>query len=297
MFRKLVAVDPVSLLPEAEAALGRYAEKVELFRDYPKDDAEILRRIGDADAVLVSYATPVGRGVIEQCPNIRYIGMCCSLYSEQSANVDIACAREHGIRVLGIRDYGDEGVVEFVVSGLAHLLHGFGGRRWDDAPREMTGLRAGIVGFGTSGSMIGRGLRYFGAQVCYYSRTRKPEAEAEGFNYLPLQELLRESEVVCTCLNKNTVLLHQAEFESLGNRKILINTGLSPAWDSEEFRRWIENDNFFFCDTEAALGASDLLGHPNVSCARQSSGMTKQAYARLSKKVLGNIETFFSEAK
>lgn len=52
--------------------------------------------------------------------------MCCSLYSEESANVDIAYAREKNIRVLGIRDYGDRGVVEYVLHELTGLLHGFG---------------------------------------------------------------------------------------------------------------------------------------------------------------------------
>ena len=63
----------------------------------------------------MSYRYPIGEAVLKECKNLKYIGMCCSLYSEESANVDIACARERGIRVLGIRDYGDRGVVEFVL--------------------------------------------------------------------------------------------------------------------------------------------------------------------------------------
>ena len=102
MFQKLVAIEPVSLIPSAEQELSRYAQQVELFTDIPADDDEIVRRIGDADAVLLSYTSRIGREVIERCPKIRYIGMCCSLYSEQSANVDIAFAREKGIRVLGL---------------------------------------------------------------------------------------------------------------------------------------------------------------------------------------------------
>ena len=57
------------------------------------DDDEIVRRIGDADGVLVSYTSRIGREVLERCPQVRYVGMCCSLYSEASANVDIAYAR------------------------------------------------------------------------------------------------------------------------------------------------------------------------------------------------------------
>ena len=54
MFKKLVAIEPVNLIPSAEEALHRYAREVVLFGDVPKDDAEIIRRIGDADAVLLS---------------------------------------------------------------------------------------------------------------------------------------------------------------------------------------------------------------------------------------------------
>ena len=92
MFHKLVAIEPVSLIPSAEQELHQYAEEVTLYRDIPADDDEIARRIGDADAVLLSYTSRMGKNVIERCPNIRYIGMCCSLYSEESANVDIAYA-------------------------------------------------------------------------------------------------------------------------------------------------------------------------------------------------------------
>ena len=45
-FKKLVAIEPVSLVPDAEAKLGDYAEEIVLFRDIPADDEEILRRIG-----------------------------------------------------------------------------------------------------------------------------------------------------------------------------------------------------------------------------------------------------------
>ena len=134
MFHKLVAIEPVSLIPSAEQELHQYAEEVTLYRDIPADDDEIVRRIGNADAVLLSYTSRMGKNVIERCPNIRYIGMCCSLYSEKSANVDIAYARTRGIKVLGIRDYGDRGVVEYVLHELIGILHGFGMPMLRDEP-------------------------------------------------------------------------------------------------------------------------------------------------------------------
>ena len=60
MFEKLVAIEPVSLIPSAEEELHRYAKEVALYRDVPASDDEMVRRIGDADAVLLSYTSRMG---------------------------------------------------------------------------------------------------------------------------------------------------------------------------------------------------------------------------------------------
>lgn len=299
MFKKLVAIEPVSLIPSAEKQLETFAHEVILYDDIPKDDEEIAARIGDADAVLLSYTSTLGREALEKCPNVRYIGMCCSLYSPETANVDIYYANERGIAITGIRDYGDEGVVEYVISELVRCLHGFGNnpdgtpaKPWDGVAREITGLKAGIVGLGKSGGMIADALSFFGAEVSYFARSEKEEARAKGYQFLPLGELLAQSEAVFTCLNKNIILLHEKEFEQLGNRKILFNTGLSPAWDEAPFAKWIEGDNLCFCDTIGALGGEKFLNHPNVRCMKVSVGRTRQAFDRLSEKVLANLSEY-----
>lgn len=292
MFRKLVAIEPVSLIPSAEKALYSYAEEVVLYQDIPANDDEIIHRIGNADAVLLSYTSRINRAVIEKCPDIKYIGMCCSLYSPESANVDIRCANERGITVTGIRDYGDEGVVEYVISELVRCLHGFGQKPWSGTPREITGLKAGIVGLGKSGGMIADALKFFGAEIVYFARGEKEEAKDKGYRFLPLDNLLAESEVIVCCLNKNTVLLHEAEFKKVGNKKILFNTGLSPAWDEKPFVQWLEADNLCFCDTIGALGGAHLLQHPHVRCMEVSTGRTLQAFDRLSEKVLANLSEY-----
>lgn len=295
MFRKLVAIEPVSLIPSAEEELHAYAEEVVMYSDVPAGDDEIAARIGDADAVLLSYTSQIGRAVLERCTSVRYIGMCCSLYSPESANVDIRFARERGIAVTGIRDYGDEGVVEYVVSELVRCLHGFGQEPWDGMAREITGMKVGIVGLGKSGGMIADALRFFGADIAYFARSEKPAAAAKGYRFLPLGELLRQSEVVFCCLNKNTVLLREAEFKQLGDRKMLFNTGLSPAWDEPAFVKWLDGDNLCFCDTVGALGGEHLLGHPRVRCMQVSTGRTRQAFDRLSEKVLANIREYLGK--
>lgn len=301
MFEKLVAIEPVSLIPSAEAKLHNYAKEVIMYDNIPPSDEEMIKRIGDADAVLLSYTSNLGKNVMEQCPNIKYIGMCNSLYSPESANVDILYANSRGITVTGIRDYGDEGVVEYAISELVRCLHGFGTDKlgnpekpWSGIAEEITGMKCGIVGLGKSGGMIADALNFFGAEIYYFARSEKEWAREKGYKFVTLKEVLEKSEAVFCCLNKNTVLLHEEEFESLGNHKILFNTGLSPAWDEAPFAKWIDGDNRCYCDTLGALGDKKFASHPNVRLMDVSTGRTRQAFDRLSEKVLANIDEYIS---
>ncbi|GEO20684.1 NAD(P)-dependent oxidoreductase [Cyclobacterium qasimii] len=300
MFKKLVGIEPLELIPSANEKLESFAQTVILHEDKPASVAEIVARIGDADGVLLSHRTTLGQDALEQCPNVKYIGMCCSLYSPESANVAIQYANSRGITVKGVRDYGDEGVVEYVISELVRCLHGFGNtadgssrQAWSGIPREITGLKVGIVGLGKSGGMVADALRFFGAEISYFARSEKEDAKAKGYQFLPLKQLLNENEVIVTCLNKNTILLHEAEFEQLGNRKILFNTGLSPAWDAAPFEKWLNGDNVVYCDTLGALGDERFLKYSYVHCLQVSSGRTQQAFRRLSEKVLANLTAYF----
>ena len=136
-------------------------------------------------------------------------------------------------------------------------------------------------------------LRFFGAEISYFARSEKEDAKQKGYRFLPVRELVRESEVIVTCLNRGVVLLHEEEFAAMGDRKILMNTGLSPAWDEEPFEKWIAQDNRCYCDTLIALGNERFLNHPHVNCMQVSVGRTRQAFVRLSEKVLANIENYF----
>ena len=297
-FRKLVEAGPIGLQPWAEKKLEEYASQIIRFDTLPESEDELVERIGDADAVLVRTLPLVPASVISRCGNLRYIGMCCSLYSKESANVDIDYAEKHGIKVYGIRDYGDKGVTEFVVYALVRILHGYDWPLWREKPKEITGLRIGFVGFGTSGQMTARMLKAMGADISYYARSVKDECEQEGMHYKPLNDLLEQSEVVITCLNKGVILLHEEEFKHLGSGKIMINTSIGPASDMDALRKWIlDEKNIFISDTSGAVGEiyQEVKGRKNVLCPDVSAGMTEEAYNLMSRKVLDNIERMMNK--
>lgn len=299
-FRKLVGIEPLRILPEDLPLLDAFAHEFILYEDVPGSPAEIVRRIGDADGVLVSTTSTLDKQVLCRCPNLRYVGMCCSLYDAQSANVDIPFAESKGIVVKGVHDYGDEGVREYVVSVLTGFLLGLNGTIWRQEPLELTGLRVGILGMGRTGSLIAEALHFFGAELSYFSRTRKPLLEeALQMSFAPLDALLPTVDVLVTCLHKNTVLLGEREFQLLGDGKILINISIGPAHDVQALGEWLDRPgnpgNYVFGDMPRAIDAGGaLLNHPHVYCTGHSAGMTLQAKRTLARKVCANISEFFA---
>ena len=164
-FKKIVAVDETLLNEEALQQLQKLGEEVVVYHDFPQDEHIVTERIGDADCLLVSFRTPIRKSILDTCRNIQYIGMCCTLYNPESCNVDVIEAQRRGITVLGVKDYGDEGVVEYVISELVRLLHGFGGIRWRKESTELTRRKIGIIGMGKTGRMVADALKFFGAEV------------------------------------------------------------------------------------------------------------------------------------
>lgn len=295
MFKKLVIIEPINMLDIHKVKLKNIALEVIEYHDIPQNDDEIIKRIADSDAVLLSYTSNINAYVLDNVKNVKYIGMCCSLYSKESANVDITKAENLGITVKGIRDYGDAGVAEYVIHELVEFLGGYKKYYWDDLPHEITGLKCGIIGLGTSGTLIAKTLKFFSAEVSYYSRTRKPVLEKElSITYKDLNSVCIESEAIFLALNKNVLLLQKEHFGLMTGKKILFNTSIGPGFDPIALKEWLQDKNhFFFGDTLPTAGDNSIWELPNAfTINRSSGGKTLQAYKRLGEKVLENIYEF-----
>lgn len=298
MFNKLVIIEAINMLDIHLNKLKELANEVIYYKDIPSSDDEIIKRIADADAALLSYTSQINEYVIKNCPNLKYIGMCCSLYSEESANVDISYAAKKGIVVKGIRDYGDEGVAEYVIHELVEFMQGYKELKWDKYPHEISALKCGVVGLGTSGTLIAKTLKFFNADVSYYSRTRKTLLEKEyGFKYLSLNDLCQNCDAIFLALNKNVLLLDKEQFDLMQGKKVMFNTSIGPGFKQEPFEKWLEcEDHFFFGDTLATIGNPILWNKKNTfTINRSSGGKSYEAYYRLGQKVIKNIKDYFNE--
>jgi len=300
-FHKITIIDSCGL---TDGVLEQIAQlsivPITIYNDFPSTDDEILDRIADSDCILVSWNTRVNAEVIRASLNLKYIGMCCSLYDEKAANVDITQARSQNIVVKGVRDYGDDGTLEFIFAELIYLLKGLGPVQWQTETRELRGKTMGIIGMGTLGTMVARTAHHFGMKVVYFNRSRKPELEKEGFEFLPLDELMACSDVVSLHLPKNSIVLREPEFSVKKANSILVNTSIGLTFDKDDFLNWASKDpSSFAIFDKVAVGEhfEEFSKYPNIIASPKSSGFTLEAKARLSEKVLDNIHSFLSESK
>lgn len=297
-FKKIAIIDNCGLThPVLEEITKLSVNPVSIFNDFPETDDEIIKRITGADCVLVSWHTKINAAILNAAPSLQFIGMCCSLYDEKAANVDIATARKLGIDVKGVRDYGDEGTVEFIFAQLIWLFKGVGKNKWRGEATELKNKSIGIIGLGTLGLMVARTALQFGMKVFYFSRTRKYELEKENINYLPLASLVETCDVISTHLPKNTVLLTENEFKIKKPNSVLVNTSLGMTFEKEAAIDWLSKDktSFAIFDAGATGDATDEFRQlDNVIYSDQYSGFTFEAKQRLSEKVLQNLEAFLA---
>lgn len=295
-FKQITLIEDCRLSPEILPDLQQYAEKpVVMFQDSPVSDEEILTKIGDSDAIFLSWKTKINASVLRQCPQLKYIGLCCSMYENISTNVDIETAKELGITVKGVRDYGDEGTVEFIISQLISLFKGIGKAQWRSESTELTGKSLGIIGLGTLGQMVAKTAQFFGMKVYYYNRSRKSECENLGIQFLSLPELLATCDVISVHLPKYTVLLNEEEFAFKKKNSILINTSVGLTFDKDAFLKWLQNDSTSFAILDADGAGTfyeEFNQHPQIITYPFSAGFTAEARRRLSEKVLKNVEEY-----
>lgn len=159
-------------------------------------------------------------------------------------HVGLEACRAKGVQICNAANYSNQTVAELVIGMTIDLLrhmdeaqqrvHG-GGTAAGLTGREIMGKTVGIIGTGRIGMITAKLFLAFGAKVIAYSRTEKPEAKALGITYLPLADVMAQSDIVSihTPNNASTCGLISAEMIALMKpTALLINCARGPIVDS-----------------------------------------------------------------
>ncbi len=198
-------------------------------------------RIGDAEIILTNK-TPITAELLDSCPSVRLICVLATGYNV----VDCQAAKERGIPVCNVPDYGTAAVAQFTFSLLLELCnrvghhdHAVHAGKWSNCPdfcfwetpqMELAGKTIGIIGFGRIGRAVGKIARAFGMRVLAYNRSCHPEGEAIG-EYVDLETLLTQADVIslhCPLNADSTGIINKDTIAKMKNGAILLNTARGP---------------------------------------------------------------------
>ena len=293
MFKKIVIVEPVFMEKKKENELKEYCTELVVYDTNVADEKETIKRIEDADCILVSWSTTISKEIIENCRNLKHIALCCSFYGKQFSKVDIDTAEKKGITYSYLSEYGDNGTVEYIVAEIINLVHGFYGKRLKEEAYDLTGIKVGILGLGDLGTKIARALRILDTNVYYYSRTRKENIERElNINYLELDELLKTVDIISINVNRDVCLIGEDNLKKYGNGKAIIDTAIGKCYELDTLKEWLKNkDNYYICDDATVNDdIKEILNYDNVIYTNVHSGVTKQCLERATEQIINNIK-------
>lgn len=205
------------------------------------NDAEIIRRIGDAEVVYTNK-TPVKKQVLDACPNLKFISVLATGYNV----VDVVYAREKGIVVSNIPTYGTDSVGQFAIALLLEICHHIGHHNravhagkwaenpdwcfWDYPLIELAGKTMGIIGFGRIGQKTGAIAKAIGMKVLAFDEFPNDSGKTIG-TYVTLDELLAESDVIalhCPLFPSTREIINKQTIARMKDGVIILNNSRGP---------------------------------------------------------------------
>jgi len=164
---------------------------------------ELYAELFDADALLIIRGK-CPRELLEHAPRLRVVGTSSVGFD----HIDLAAAEERGVAVVNAPLTVREGTAEKTIALMLAIMHRV--PQYDVYTRERLstidriffspctrafGKTLGIVGFGGIGEAVARRAAGLGMRIVY-NNSSGPRENSVGGEYLPLEELLRVSDVV-----------------------------------------------------------------------------------------------------
>ncbi len=228
--------DDLSLSP-----LSEFGE-VKIYRETPPD--LVASRLAGVDIAVLNKVRLNGSNLAD-AKDLKLICITATGFD----NVDVAYCRSAGVGVCNVVGYSTDSVAQItlslVLSLYSHLREydayvrsgaysaGTSHNRLIPVYRELAGKTWGVVGYGNIGKMVAAVAVALGCRVVC---TRRQDTGDESIEVLPIDDLLRVSDVVTlhVPLNEGTKnLLSRERLSLMKPDAILVNAARGGVWDEK----------------------------------------------------------------
>ncbi len=271
------------------------------------------------DVVCVFVNDDINRRVIDRlcAMGVKLIALRCAGYN--NVDVEYAYGKIHVVRVPAYSPYAvAEHAMALLLTSVRRIHKAY--IRTKDFNFSLNGLTGfdlhgktvGIIGTGKIGRIFSDICKGFGMHVIAYD---KFPAEGSGIEYVPLEEIWRQSDIIsfhCPLTDENRHMVNEKTIAEMKKGVVLINTSRGALIDSEALVEGIkqrkigaacldvyeEESNVFFHDYSNHIVDDDtlarLISMPNVIVSSHQAFLTEEALSNIADTTLDNVKEFFS---
>ena len=289
--------------------LGKLGEYT-VYDRTPGGEAEIIRRIGEAD-VVITNKVPISDAVIDACPGLKYIAVTATGYNV----VDYEYAKRRGIPVSNVPAYGTAAVAQFAIAMLLEICHHIAHHsqavhegRWEHAEDwcfwdypliELDGKTLGIIGFGRIGQQTGRIAKALGMTVLA-SGSRPTESGRAIAEYVEQAELFTRADVIalhCPLFPETQGIINKDSIAKMKDGVIIINNSRGGLVVEQDLADALNSGKVAAAgldvvSTEPIKGDNPLLTAKNCIITPHMSWGSKGSRQRIMDCTVNNIRAF-----
>ncbi|WP_194743963.1 2-hydroxyacid dehydrogenase [Thermaurantiacus tibetensis] len=284
-------------------------------------DCDTARLAAGSRAVVAFVNDRLDAEVLRQLAGlgVGLVALRCTGFNQ----VDLAAARETGIRVGRVPAYSPAAVAEHAIALMLalnrHLCRAYGRVREGNFALDgllgfdMAGKTVGVVGTGAIGRAVARILLGFGCRVLATDPLPNAELVAAGVTYLPFEDLAAQADIVtlhCPLTPETHHLVDAAALARMKPGVMLINTSRGAVIDTRAVIAALksgrigslgldvyeEESHLFFRDLSDQVITDDvfarLLTFPNVLITGHQGFFTREALSVIAETTIANLDRY-----
>ena len=275
-----------------------------------EDEAEIQRRIGDAEAVFTNK-TPISRATLDACPNVKFIALLATGYNV----VDYVYAKEKGIPVCNVPTYGTASVGQFAIALLLEICHHIGHHNqavhdgkwqsnpdwcfWDYPLIELAGKTIGIIGLGRIGQATARIAGAIGMKVIAFDH-HQSDTGRQVAEYVDLDTLLASADVIalhCPLFPETQGIINKDTIAKMKDGVIILNNSRDPLVVEQDLADALNSGKVYAAgldvvSSEPIHGDNPLLTAKNCIITPHISWAAKEPRQRIMDMSVDNLRAF-----
>jgi len=275
------------------------------------EEPELIRRVRDADVVLSLRAySRFTKRVLDESPSLRMI----SIWGTGTDNVDLDACRERGVAVTNTPGVNANSVAEHTMALMLAITRqipmmdrGVRAGQWPRALLvQLEGKTLGVIGLGAIGRRVAMLAGAFGMRVLATSwGADDGRAAAVGARHVPIETLLRESDIVSVHLRlsaKTNGILDRDRLALMKESSFLINTARGALVDRDALidalrEQRIAGAGLDVFHDEPIAADDPLLLLPNVVLTPHNAGTTQEVIDLGLQRAVENVERFLLDGK